>query len=469
MATPTDTLVDHALSTTYEDLSEDVRDRLKQHLLDTLAVSIGARTAAASTPTFEAAIERLAGDGTEATALTGERMQAADAALINGSLSHSLDFDDTHRESSSHPGAPVIAAALAVAEREGADAETLLTAIKVGYDVACAMGRAVNPDAHYDRGFHITATCGTFGATAAAGVVAGLSEEELAAAFGVNGSQTAGSLQFLKNGAWNKRLHPGLAARRAVEAVTLAQEGFRGAEDPIEGDYGFFEAYTPEAHPEELDDIGDRDAVLETALKPYPCCRYMHAAIDGLLDISSDVDAADVTGLTIDLPKSGVTLTGSPIEDKRRPENFVNCQFSMPFAASLAISEGDAGLGAFLDAQEGLDGSELRRLMDATDVITTEEVASLFPDQWAARVVVETDGETHERFVDTARGEPENPLGWEGVEAKYRDLTATADVSERAADGLLETVKRLDEGASVADLAAALVDVAADPTPATAD
>jgi 2-methylcitrate dehydratase PrpD len=469
MATPTEVLVDHALSTTYADISTDVQDRLKQHLLDTLAVSIGARTAAASTPTFEDAVRRLAGDGDEATALTGERMQAADAALINGSLAHSLDFDDTHRESSSHPGAPVIAAALAVAEREDADAETLLTAVKVGYDVACALGRAINPDAHYDRGFHITATCGTFGATAAAGVVAGLSAEELAAAFGVNGSQTAGSLQFLKNGAWNKRLHPGLAGRRAVEAVTLAQEGFRGSEDPIEGDYGFFAAYTPEAHPEELDDIGERDAVMETALKPYPCCRYMHSAIDGLIDLADEVDAADVTSMTVDLPKSGVTLTGSPIEEKRRPENFVNCQFSMPFAASLAIMAGEAGLSAFLDAQADLDGAERRRLMDATEVVTTEEVGSLFPDQWAARVVVETAEGTHERFVETARGEPEHALGWDGVEAKYRDLTAAADVSEAAADGLLDSVKRLDEDASVADLAAALVDVAADPTPAAAD
>jgi 2-methylcitrate dehydratase PrpD len=469
MATPTELLVDHATSASYADLSAEVRDRLKQHLLDTIAVSIGARTAAASTPTFEATVRRLAGDGDEATALTGERMQAADAALINGSLAHSLDFDDTHRESSSHPGAPVIPAALAVAEREGADAETLLTAVKVGYDVACALGRAIGPDAHYDRGFHITATCGTFGATAAAGVVAGLSAEELASAFGVNGSQTAGSLQFLKNGAWNKRLHPGLAARRAVEAVTLAQEGFRGAEDPIEGDYGFFAAYTPEAHPEELDDIGERDAILETALKPYPCCRYMHAALDGLLDVADDVDADDVTSMTVDLPKSGVTLTGSPIEEKRRPENFVNCQFSMPFSAALAISKGEAGLSAFLEAQDELETEGLRRLMDATDVVTTDEVSSLFPDQWAARVVVETGGETHERFVDTARGEPENPLGWSGVEAKYRDLAVAADIPDPATDALLDTVKRLDEGASVVDLASALVDVAADPTPAAAD
>ncbi|WP_423751107.1 MmgE/PrpD family protein [Salinirarus marinus] len=445
MTEPTDALVERCVSATYEELPEAVRDRLKQHLLDFLGLAIGAREHAASSPAFERAIDSLE-SGSDATVLaTGETQSLGGAALLNGAFAHSLDFDDTHRESSLHPGSPVIPAALAVAEREDASGEELLAAIAAGYDVTCGVGRAVDPDAHYDQGFHITATCGTFGATAAAGVVAGLSREAFADAFGVNGSQVAGSLQFLKNGAWNKRLHPGLSARRALTAVALAEAGFRGAEAPLDGDHGFFAAYTPTPHPEALNDVSDRHAVLETALKPYPCCRYMHSAIDALLDVAADVDAADVESVLVDLPKSGVTLTGTPIADKRRPENFVDCQFSMPFAAALSLRAGDAGLAAFLDAQDHLDDPELRRLMDATDVVTTDEVASLFPEQWAARVVVETADDTHERFVDTAPGEPERPLGWDGVTEKFHELVGTAGVDAADADALVAAVRDVDD------------------------
>jgi 2-methylcitrate dehydratase PrpD len=443
----TERLVEHALATAETGLSEAVRDRLGQHLLDTLGVSIGGEAVAASSPAMAAAAADLAGTGGEATVLaTGERRPAADAALLNGAYAHSLDFDDTHRESSLHPGAAVVPAALAVAEREGATADRTLAGIAAGYDVACTVGRAVGPDAHYDRGFHLTATCGTFGATAAAGVVAGLSRAELVAAFGVNGSQAAGSLQFLANGAWNKRLHPGLAARRAVEAVALGAAGFRGADRPLEGEFGFLRAYSDEPNPAAVDDVGDRSAVLETALKPYPCCRYTHPALDALVELSDAVDPSAVDRIVVDLPSPGVRLTGDPIAAKRRPENFVDCQFSMPFAAALALERGEAGLAAFRAAQDGLDDPDRRRLMDATEVVTTDAVAERFPEQWAARVVVEAGDDRHERLVETARGEPERPLGWTGVTEKFAELAAAAGVSTADADRIVDATRGLTDG-----------------------
>ncbi len=443
---------------------EKTRDALKRHVLDTFGSILGAREAAESSPSFREAVRTLApgggggadgadGSGEAVSLATGESLPAGAAAMLDGAFAHSLDFDDTHRESSLHPGAPVIPAALAVAQREGASTDRLLAGVRAGYDVTCAVGRAVGPDAHYDRGFHITATCGTFGATAAAGVVAGLAPDELRDAFGVNVSQVAGSLQFLANGAWNKRLHPGLAARRGVTAVALAEAGFRGAAEPLGGQFGFFRSYSDDPDPEAIATV-EQEAVAETALKPYPCCRYMHSAIDALTALAGEVDPATVESVTVDIPAPGVRLTGDPIDAKRRPENFVDCQFSMPFAAALSLREGDAGLRAFLDAQSDLDDPDLRRLMDATDVVTTDAVSSLFPEQWAARVVVETDDETLERLVETASGEPEDPLGWEGVSEKYDELAAVAGVPADAADEL-ETVVRDVENRSVEELAAA--------------
>ncbi|MFB6156430.1 MAG: MmgE/PrpD family protein [Haloferacaceae archaeon] len=454
--TPTEVLVDHALAVEYDAIAPDTRDRLRRHVLDLLGIVVGAREVAASSESVLDGCARLAGAGEEATTAAGDRRPAADAALLNGTLAHSLDFDDTHRESSLHPGAPVVPAALSVAEREGADAERFLAAVHAGYDVTCAVGRAVDPDAHYERGFHVTATCGTFGAAVAAGVTAGLDRAELVDAMGIAGSQAAGSLQFLANGAWNKRLHPGLAARRGVEAATLAAAGFEGAADPLDGADGFFRSYSGDPTPDAVRDVSERDAVMETALKPYPCCRYMHAALDALVELSETVESGDVERIVADIPGPGVRLTGDPIDRKRRPANFVDCQFSMPFGAALAVDRGAADLTAFLDAQADLDDPALRALMDATEVTTTDAVSEPFPERWAARVVVETDDETVERTVEVARGEPEDPMDWPAVETKFADLLAAADVPDRTSEALAAAVRDLGDGGDLADLTDAL-------------
>ncbi|GAB6879235.1 MmgE/PrpD family protein [Halorubrum gandharaense] len=447
MGETTRRLAEHALCTTGE------RPELPQHLLDFLAVAVGGAGGAESTPAVLGGVRELAGaagtteassvadegaddDGLATVIPTGERLAPADAALANGTLAHSLDFDDTHLASSLHPAAPVIPAALAVAESTGASTGEFLDAVAAGYDVACTMGMLVNPDAHYGRGFHITATCGTFGATAAAAVVRGLTVAELVDAFGINGSQAAGSLQFLENGAWNKRLHPGLAARRAVEATALAAAGFRGAADPIEGEYGFLASYTDDPNFDALDRL-EADAVAATGLKPYPCCRYLHAAIDGLLDIVEDhgdtFDSDEIDAVDVRIPAAGVRLTGDPIAAKRRPENFVDCQFSGPFAAALALTEGEAGAEPFLRGAGRLDAPPLfedpafQSVMDAVDVGTDESVQARFPDEWTARVVVEVAGERSERFVEAPLGEPEKPMSYGDTVSKARGLARVSD------------------------------------------
>lgn len=456
---PTARLAEFCASADFASFDDEVIAQLRLHLLDHFGLVIGGEAAAASSPSITGGLDELTGDGAATVLPSAERVSPDHAALLNGAYAHSLDFDDTHRESSLHPGAPVIPAALAVAEVEEVSMERFLTAVSTGFDVACLMGRAVNPDAHYDQGFHITATCGTFGATAAAGVIKGLTPAEFETAFGINGSQAAGSLQFLANGAWNKRLHPGLSARRGVTAVMLAANGFRGAADPIAGEYGFFHGYTSDPDLAAFGDFEERQAVLETAIKPYPCCRYMHSAIDGLLELSGTIDPATIESIDIELPRSGVTLTGDPIERKRRPENFVDCQFSMPFAAALALTEGDAGLRAFLDAQDRLDDPALSRLMDATSVTTSEAVQALFPEQWAARIVIETADGVEERLVEVASGEPEKPLSWEEVAEKFDELAATAGWSSEQIQGAIDEFDRIERG-SVDDLVARFRDAA---------
>ena len=227
-------------------------ERAKVLTLDFLGSAIRARRDAESTPSLLKMLEALALDGKGDSTVFGDSKTwtPAVAALLNGALGHSLDFDDTHADSSLHPSAPVVPAAFAVGEMVGASGRDVLTAIVAGYEVCCRLGNALDPTSHYARGFHPTATAGTYGAAAAAGKLFGLSKDQIISAFGVSGSQAAGSLQFLVNGAWNKRYQVGAAAMNGVIAATLARNDFVGATESVEGKHGLLVGYSDNAHPD---------------------------------------------------------------------------------------------------------------------------------------------------------------------------------------------------------------------------
>src|SRR5690242_18705264 len=237
MAHETETLAAYVADLKFEDIPPEVLERAKVLTLDFLGSTIRARRDAESTPSLLKMLEALALDGKGEATVFGDTKTwtPAVAALLNGALGHSLDFDDTHADSSLHPSAPVVPAAFAVGELVGASGREVLTAIVAGYEVCCRLGQALDPTSHYGRGFHPTCTAGTFGAAAAAAKLFGLSKEQIVSAFGVSGSQAAGSLQFLINGAWNKRFQVGAAAMNGVIAATLARNDFAGAIQSVEG------------------------------------------------------------------------------------------------------------------------------------------------------------------------------------------------------------------------------------------
>ena len=155
-----------------------------------------------------------------------------------------------------------------------------------GYEVCCRLGNALDPTSHYARGFHPTATAGTYGAAAAAGKLFGLSKDQLISAFGVSGSQAAGSLQFLVNGAWNKRYQVGAAAMNGVIAATLARNDFIGSSESVEGKHGLLVGYSDDARPDKATaGLGKTYETLRIGVKPYPSCRYTHAALDALIQV----------------------------------------------------------------------------------------------------------------------------------------------------------------------------------------
>jgi 2-methylcitrate dehydratase PrpD len=435
----------------FSDLPDEVVDYAKRLLLDTAGIAVGAEPRAASSTSFFEGIRALDSGSGGTVLATGESMAPEYAALLNGAMAHSLDYDDTHRASSLHPGAPVLPAALAAAERSDASGADLLVGMIAGYEVTIRLGMAVDPESHYDRGFHMTATCGTFGATAAAGSVLGLDAEVIESAMGINGSQAAGSLQFLENGGWNKRAHPGLAAHRALLALSLAEAGFAAANEPLEGTRGFLQGYSDDPHPDlATAGLGEEWETLRTGLKPYPCCRYMHNALDQLLEIAGtgDVSSHQIEAVHVRMPAAGVNLTGDPTNTY--PESFVDGQFSMPFGAGLALARRSATVDDFIEETEGGVSDEVKRVIDRTTVDSGGWVAEAFPEKWAVEVTVETTDGTYTRESDYARGEPENPMTWEEVVEKYESLTEPV-LGERSARRFRERIADL-ESVSVADL-----------------
>ncbi|KPF94216.1 2-methylcitrate dehydratase [Rhodopseudomonas sp. AAP120] len=405
MANETATLAAYVAALDFDDIPQDVLARAKVLTLDFLGSAIRARRDAESTPSLLATLQALSLDADGDATVFGDakRRTPAIAALLNGAFGHSLDFDDTHADSSLHPSAPVVPAAFAVGELVGASGRDVLTAIVAGYEVCCRLGNALDPTSHYARGFHPTATAGTYGAAAAAAKLYGLSAEQIVSAFGVSGSQAAGSLQFLVNGAWNKRYQVGAAAMNGVIAATLAKNDFLGSSESVEGIHGLLVGYTDTPHHDKaVADLGKVYETMKIGVKPYPSCRYTHAAIDALIAMRREhnLTPEQVRKVEVGLHRNGITLTGDAAT-KRHPSSIVGGQFSMFFTGALALEQGSFGW----DDYSRLGDPAIDALADRFDVVQDSRLEGK-THPFGARVSITTDDGVHERIYADPSGEP---------------------------------------------------------------
>jgi len=343
------------------------------------------------------------------------------ATFLNAALAHALDFDDTHAAGTLHPGAPVIPAAIVAGAMTGASGADVLAAIVAGYEVTCRIAVALPAGDHYARGFHPTATCGVFGAAAAAGRVFGLPAERIEAALGIALSQSAGSLQFLVDGAWTKPFQVGWASMAGLAAATLAREGFRGPGEAIEGRHGFLQGYAPSPNPARvIEDLGTVFETMVTGLKPYPSCRYGHAGIDAVLALRAEHDLRpdEVESVTYGLSRAGLLLVGQPIETKRNPTNIVGAQFSAPFVLSSALATGKVGW----DSYALIDDPTIRTLMAKVDCIHDDEIEAEFPTNMSGRITIAARGQRFTKKVVVPLGEPSHFLDEQALLAKFEGL-----------------------------------------------
>jgi 2-methylcitrate dehydratase PrpD len=442
MAQETATLAGYVAGLEFEDIPTEVLDRAKVLTLDFLGSTIRARRDAESTPSLLKMLQGLSLDGRgEATVFgDGRTWTPAIAALLNGALGHSLDFDDTHADSSLHPSAPVVPAAFAVGEIVGASGRDVLTAIVAGYEVCCRLGNALDPTSHYARGFHPTATAGTYGAAAAASKLFKLTAAQIVSAFGVSGSQAAGSLQFLVNGAWNKRYQVGAAAMNGVIAASLARNDFVGSIESVEGKHGLLAGYSDDAHPDKATaGLGSTYETMKIGVKPYPSCRYTHAAIDAIIAMRREHNLTPdhVKRVEIGLHRNGITLTGDAAT-KRHPRSIVGGQFSMYFTGALALDQGRFGW----DDYDRLGDAAIDALADRFDVVQDEHLETGCKHPFGARVSITTADGVHERVHADPSGEPNSFPDAQMMQQKF--LTLARPVLDVRAEQLANAILSLE-------------------------
>jgi 2-methylcitrate dehydratase PrpD len=444
-ATASQKLAEWVVGLRYADIDEPTVAYARELLLDHL----GCAARGGTIDTADAVGRMLAAVGAdEGTALTAVVAKAPLrpewAVFANGVYAHSIELDDTHSASSLHPAVVTIPAALATAELQGSSGEELLTAIVAGYEVACRLGRALDPQKVYARGFHPTAIVGPFAAAAATAKLLGLPAGELAHAFGIAGSQSAGRLEFFSDGAWTKRFHPGWASHSGYLAARLAQAGFTGPLLVFEGRDGILSGYgAPDRAALLTEGLGAPFELAETSVKPYACCRYNQGPIDLAIALASEHDLGpdDIARVRVGVVSQAIPIVVEPAARKLAPTNDVDAQFSLPYAIGLGIALRKATLEEY--AEPALSSPAVRAVAAKVVAEVRPDFDERFPAVWPCEVEIETvDGRTLRMQTDFPKGDPQNRLSYDEMCAKFRSLASSA-----LSDEELEAIER-----AVADL-----------------
>lgn len=420
MIAVTQPLARFAADLRFEDLPPKVVERTQLLFMDLSGIIIRSQSLDSSLVLKETLRDLGLNSGTLQVQGSAERWLPQAAALLAGAAAHSLDFDDTHAPAQLHPGAPIIPAALAAAQMVGASTRDLIVGIVAGYEVMIRVALGLPVLQHGERGFHPSATVGVFGATAAAGSLFKLSPEQMEHAFGTALSESAGTGQFVVNGAWTKRFHVGNAAAGGVLAASLARRGYTGATQAFEGKEGFFNVYSPAPQPDKaVEGLGTVWEILRSGLKPYPCCRGIHAPLDAVMNLHAryPIDIAQIESVRVGLAKRSVYVVGEPQARRRNPHNVVDCQFSTHLCLSIALKHQHMGWD---DYEPALADPEIRALMQRIDVYEDAECERNFPTAFSGVVEIRTrDGQTWREFVYAPRGEPETMLSAAELRAKF--------------------------------------------------
>ncbi|MEO7727519.1 MAG: MmgE/PrpD family protein [Burkholderiales bacterium] len=432
IAAPTRELANWIAGLTYADLPQRSREVVRIAILDT----VGAGVYGYATPWAKMLLEwARRGGGSEATVWgdAGPSLRAADAALVNGTAAHAFELDDYHN-TKLHPGAVVVSAALAIAEKLNSSGTQLVTAIATGYEVMIRTSMALNPAATRLRGWHLTGVCGPFGAAAACASLMKLNTEQCAWALGLAGTQGAGLWAFNADGTMSKRLHAGKAAHSGVLAAELAQIGFTGPTQIYEfEDGGALKAFSDASDPAPLTkDLGSVYHLDTTSIKPYSCCGSTHAYIDAALALRKQFGGAWNANVPVRVGTSKVVDVQCGFDYV--PSSALNAQMSLRYVVAAALRDGQVLPAQF--TTEKMNEPATAALAGQLQLVPDPELDKLYPKDFAGWVAAERDGKWERVDILNPTGSVHSPIDAAGITEKFRGINPQLPADKIAAVAL---------------------------------
>jgi len=409
----------------YEDIPGPAVEAAKKDVLDSLATALGG-SAQAGVAELVDMVREWGGNEQSTVIAYGIRCPAPDAAQVNGTMIHALDYDDGHQVAQVHIGCVAVSTGFAVAERMGGkNGRELITALTLGSDFMARLGLASRPGSSLiESGWHPTALFGYLGAAAMAGRLMGLDEEKMVNALGIAYHQCAGNSQCVNDGALTKRMGPGLAARGGITAALMAERGITGARNILEGEYGMYQQY----HGGDYDakiltaDLGKRFEVVNIGDKPYPCCGFTHAFIDAVLSLRSkhDIDMEQVSSITAFGGQTAYEICVPP-EVKCTPRNTIDAQFSVPWSIATALVRGRVSLEDFTVA--AIKNEDVLRISRKVTGVLDPALSRHGVGPGRVKIVMK-DGTEYSEEVEHCLGSVERPMTFDDCAAKFRECAA---------------------------------------------
>ena len=441
-------------------VEDSILQDARRRVMDIIGIALAA-SGMEPTRVVRAVVESWGGEGQAGIIGSDDRYPASSVALVNGTLAHALDYDDTHLPSVLHPSAAVVPAALAAAEASGASGRDLLTAAAAGDELAVRVGMTgydeeLGNSVFFEKGLHATSIAGTLGGALAAAMLYGLDEEGIGHAVAISASMGAGLIEANRTGGTVKPVHCGWAAHAAITAAELARHGLTGPPTVFEGRFGFLQAYLgDEADVEALTrGLGEEWELPRVFFKPYPANHFTHAGIDAAIRLREEgLDVGEIEEIELGAATPTLRTIAEPEEEKAKPKTGYAARFSGPFTVATALL-GGGGLGVSLDdfTDEAVKDRVKLDLASRVRCVADEKCDRIFPNQFPAvlRVWLKS-GEEREARVSHNRGGPENPLSNEELETKFR-TNAGQVLPVGQVEALEEVLRSLAEAEMVDDV-----------------
>ena len=422
-----------------KDIPEKTQSTLKFLLKDICGIILSAR----NENYVKSLVETYKGSGNLVSLGHSERFDLFSSAIIAGTAAHGEDFDDTFEGNPMHVGATMIPAMLSAAQKFNLNGDQILKGLTIGSELICRLA-LVAPTAMHKQSFHPTAVCGTFGVAAGLSSVLDLTEKQMVSALGIAGSFTSGIIEYLAEGSWTKRVHPGWSANSGINAALIAKSGFYGPRTVFEGEHGFFEAFALKEIERDYshltDGLGKRWENQNLAFKPFACGTMAQPFVDCAIKIRKKIkNLNNISSITAKVGEGTVHRLWEPLKEKKNPSTPYSAKFSVPYCVAVGFIRGDAGLNEF--NEKSINDKEILNL--ASKVNYEIDPNNEYPKNYTGTLICKTSENEFTEHQPCFRGGIKEPLTKDDIDKKYNANLNYSKISEEKKKNLNNFIETL--------------------------